>query len=116
MQAKNRELLRISQEKADNPLDAIGLGGSDAAAADGEGSNQVIMELKNKAHLLSEENEILFQQINLLRSHYDQFNKDHAEKSEEANKKINMFAQVQGELQLASQQRENLKKTSAYLD
>lgn len=61
-------------------------------------TNQVVMELKNKAHMLSEENEILFQQITVLRSHYDQFNKDHAEKSEEANQKIGMFAQVQGEL------------------
>lgn len=120
LQAKNRELLRISQERADNPVDALALGGADAAVGDGQdgqtSTNQVIMELKNKAHLLSEENEILFQQINLLRSHYDQFNKEHAEKSEEATKKIGMFSQVQGELQIATQQRDNLKKTSAYLD
>ena len=56
------------------------------------------MELKNKAHLLSEENEILFQQMTVLRSHYDQFNKEHAERSEEANQKIGMFSKVQGEL------------------
>jgi hypothetical protein len=46
------------------------------------------MELKNRAHLLTEENQALFQQNSVLRSHYDQFNKEHEARIEEANKKV----------------------------
>lgn len=99
---KNRELLKISKEKEKNPGD-YALGADDQVKTeDGSVSaNKVIQELKNKVHLRSEENEILFQQITVLRAQYDQFNKDHQERSDEANKKIGMFAQVQKELQLA---------------
>lgn len=43
----------------------------------GQASQSEIMELKNRAHLLSEENNSLLQQISVLRSHYDTFNKEH---------------------------------------
>lgn len=90
---------------------------------DGEGGqqppadfNQKIMELQNKNHLLSEENQILFQQIDVLRAHYDQFNKDHADRTEEANKKISKFERVKDDLQIATQQKDNFARTTAYLD
>ena len=57
---------------------------------EGEGSDEM-MELKNRAHLLTEENQALFQQNAVLRSHYDQFNKEHEQKLEEANRKVAQF-------------------------
>ena len=80
VQVKNRELLRISIEKENHPGEfgsqSQGQPDKNEDGSSPAGVNQVIIELKNKAHLLSEENQILFQQITVLRSHYDQFNKD----------------------------------------
>ena len=43
----------------------------DEANNGGIASLDEIMELKNRAHLLTEENQVLFQQISVLRSHFD---------------------------------------------
>ena len=56
------------------------------------------MELKNRAHLLTEENQVLFQQNSFLRSHFDQFNKEAAVKNDDATKKINQYGNLQKEL------------------
>jgi len=90
LETAKREFLRIVEENRDH---------SDVTRAnksgDGEDNDKVslasreeIMELKNRAHLLTEENQVLFQQISVLRSHYDEFNKAHEAKTEDANKKI----------------------------
>ena len=57
-----------------------------------------IMALRKRAHLLTEENQVLFEQMNQLRAHYDQFNKEHADKVDEANKKIARYAKLENEL------------------
>lgn len=58
---KNRELLKISKDRAAHPSELGSLPEGQIETEDGQtGVNQVIMELKNKAHLLSEENQILF--------------------------------------------------------
>lgn len=74
------------------------------------------MELKNRAHLLTEENNLLFQQISVLRSHYDLFNKDHQAKMDEANLKISTVDRLHQDLQSLVLQRDNLSKTSQSLD
>ena len=56
------------------------------------------MALRKRAHLLTEENQVLFEQMNQLRAHYDQFNKEHADKVDEANKKIARYAKLENEL------------------
>ena len=96
---KNRELLRDTKERAEHAGDAAGLEGEDAITGeDGKSSTDQLMELKQRAHLLSEENQVLFQQITVLRSHYDEFNQEQAEKTDDANQKINMFSRVEAEL------------------
>ena len=75
-----------------------------------------MMELKNRAHLLTEENQALFQQNAVLRSHYDQFNKEHEQKLEEANRKVAQFQKLQNDLQTVILQRDNMTKTNAFLD
>ena len=52
------------------------------------------MDLKNRAHLLSEENEVLFKQISVLRQHYDSFNKEQMALTAQANKKLTAQAQL----------------------
>ena len=101
---KNRELLKITKERAEHAADP----NIDNEAGEDVSKNATDqwMELKQRAHLLSEENEVLFQQITVLRSHYDEFNKENAEKTDDANKKINMFTQIQAELKLTNEHRD----------
>lgn len=49
---------------------------SDERSNHSSGSTQELIDLKKRAHLLTEENEVLFQQITTLRQHYDSFNKE----------------------------------------
>lgn len=91
--------------------------GENGEAADfGQASQGEIMELKNRAHLLSEENNSLLQQIGVLRSHYDTFNKDHSQKVEEANKRLQGLDKLNNDLQSLLLQRDNLSRTSQALD
>lgn len=54
-------------------------------------------ELLERIHLLTEENHVLFEQITLLRSHYDKFNEEVANKQQEASYKISAFDALQNE-------------------
>lgn len=126
---QKREYLTIVNEKRDhahitkpNASRDAGFADSSPSKFNGEGQesyqNQIdeIMELKNRAHLLTEENQVLFQQNSVLRSHYDQFNKNHAEKLEEANKKIQLYSKLDQELQGCISQRDNYMKTCKFLE
>lgn len=44
-------------------------------------------ELRDRVHLLTEENHVLFEQITLLRSHYDKYNEEITVKMQEADYK-----------------------------
>jgi len=59
---------------------------------------------------------VLFQQISVLRAHYDEFNKAHEAKVTEANKKIGQFNKLTNDLQSVILQRDNLNKTNQFLD
>lgn len=83
---------------------------------DGSASAAEIMELKNRAHLLTEENNVLFEQISVLRAHYDQFNKDHQLKMDQANRKLAAVDKLNHDLQSLLLQRDNLARTSQALD
>lgn len=43
-----------------------------------------VKELRERIHLLTEENQVLFEQITLLRSHYDKYNEECGLKLQEA--------------------------------
>lgn len=55
----------------------------------GEGDKQEdeMRELRDRVHLLTEENHVLFEQITLLRSHYDKYNEEINVKMQEADYK-----------------------------
>jgi hypothetical protein len=44
-------------------------------------------DLRSRVHLLTEENHVLFEQITLLRSHYDKYNEEVATKITDADTK-----------------------------
>ena len=121
LEIAKREHLRLVEENRDHASVVRGNksregDGSDPNDKAGVASSDEIIDLKNRAHLLSEENQALFQQISVLRSHYDQFNKDHQARMEEANLKISQFDKLQNELRSAILQRDNFSKTSHFLD
>lgn len=121
LEIAKREHLRLVEENRDHASVVRGnkakeADGSEATDKAGVASSDEIIDLKNRAHLLSEENQALFQQISVLRSHYDQFNKDHQAKMDEANLKISQFDKLQNELRSAILQRDNFSKTSHFLD
>lgn len=48
-------------------------------------------ELQERCNLLTEENQMLLEQVTLLKSHYDTFNKDYSEKVDDAERKITVY-------------------------
>jgi chromosome segregation ATPase len=48
-------------------------------------------EMDERLHLLTEENQMLLEQVTLLKQHYDTFNNDYVEKVEDAEKKISSY-------------------------
>ena len=94
-----REYLRIVEDNRDHahvvrPNKPNGANDNDEAPAIGDSVGQAtseeIMELKNRAHLLSEENQTLFQKVQVLMAHYDSAKEEHDMKMDEANRKIAM--------------------------
>jgi chromosome segregation ATPase len=117
LETTKRELLRIVEENRDHADVVRANKGSDGDNDEaGVASRDEIMELKNRAHLLTEENQALFQQISVFRAHYDEFNKAHETKVTEANKKIAQFNKLTNDLQSVILQRDNLNKTNQFLD
>jgi hypothetical protein len=58
-----------------------------------------VSELKQRIHLLTEENQILFEQITLLRTHYDKFNNELGEKLQDADYKTSAFDLLKSEFE-----------------
>jgi hypothetical protein len=71
---QKREYLRLVEENRDHSGVTKANKNADGEVIENEvgvASVDEIMELKNSAHLLTEENQALFQQISVLRSHFD---------------------------------------------
>ena len=66
------------------------------------------MDLKRRAHILSEENQVLFQQISFLRAQNDKQDEERTTKMDEATTKIRQFHYVQQELSATQLSRDNL--------
>ena len=61
-------------------------------------------EMDDRLHLLTEENQMLLEQVTLLKQHYDTFNTDYSQKVEDAERKIASYDSL------------NLKFTKSYND
>lgn len=73
-------------------------------------------EWKERTHLLSEENHILFEQVTLLRAHHDQFSKECAAKMDQAKEKIDKFDGVQTALNQVTIERDELIRANSFLE
>ena len=55
--------------------------------------------MRDRVHLLTEENHVLFEQITLLRSHYDKYNEEITAKMQEAEFKSQAYDLVHADVQ-----------------
>ena len=60
-------------------------------------SQEEMKELRQRVHLLTEENHVLFEQITLLRTHYDKYNEEVASKITDAETKSQAYDFLQKE-------------------
>lgn len=72
--------------------------------------------MKERIHLLTEENHILFEQVTLLRVHHDAITKECSEKLAEANIKILKFDNVQADLEQTTRERDELIRANNFLE
>ena len=82
----------------------------------GDGGIDEIRELRERVHLLTEENHVLFEQITLLRSHYDKYNEEVTGKMQEADYKSQAYDMVHTDLQKLQQDRDELQRANIFLD
>lgn len=70
LEVKQREYLRLIEETRANVTVLEQLGADDPAQVGKDGDNGY-QNSKERIHLLTEENHILFEQVTLLRAHHD---------------------------------------------
>jgi uncharacterized coiled-coil DUF342 family protein len=75
-----------------------------------------VRELRERVHLLTEENHVLFEQITLLRSHYDKYNEEVNTKINEAQYKTQAYDLLHADFLKLSAEKEELHKANVYLD
>ena len=80
LEIKQREYLRLIEETRTNQTALEELGAEEPSNTGGPDESNA----RERIHLLTEENHILFEQVTLLRAHHDQFSKECAEKIQEA--------------------------------
>lgn len=116
LEVRQREYLKLLEETRDNVsiLEQIQEEKSEAKAMqEGEGGDTTFRE---RIHLLTEENHILFEQVTLLRAHHDQFSKECAEKMTEAQDKIAAYDKLKGDFELTCRERDELIKANSFLE
>ena len=122
LEVKQREYLRLIEETRANAAALEQLGAEEPAnvaagnADGGEDGSKDSGNSRERIHLLTEENHILFEQVTLLRAHHDQFSKECAEKMSEAQSKISSFDQLKAEFDLTVRERDELLKANAFLE
>ena len=74
------------------------------------------VELNERWNLLTEENQMLLEQVTLLKSHYDTYNKDYWEKVEDVEKKINSYDALYTQYQQACKDLIDYQKNNQFLE
>ena len=73
-------------------------------------------EDRDRINLLTEENQVLFEQITLLRAHTDHLILEYSSKTEEATTKILLFNQLENDHVMTCQERDELVAANNYLE
>lgn len=100
LEIQQREYLKMVEETRDN---------ADLIAVKGQGQDgEEVRDMRARIHLLTEENHALFDQVTLLRAHFDSFNKDCATQMEEASAKAQAFDLLHGQVSKLIEERDFL--------
>lgn len=99
LEVQQREYLKMIEETRDN---------ADLIAMKGQGDGDEVRDMRSRIHLLTEENHALFDQVTLLRAHFDSFNKDCANQMEEASAKAQAFDLLHGQVSKLIEERDFL--------
>ena len=107
MEVQQREYLKMVEETRDHAdlLIMRNAGGNGGAPADGIDE---VQELRQRIHLFTEENHSLFEQVTLLRAHFDSFNRDCTAQLEEANAKSAAFDLLHSQVSQLVNERDRL--------
>lgn len=73
-------------------------------------------EMDERCHLLTEENQMLLEQVTLLKQHYDTFNKDYSEKVEDAERKISSYDSLFSQFQRTQKDLIDFQKNNQFLE
>ena len=72
--------------------------------------------MRDRLHLLTEENHILFQQVTVLRAHHDQFSLECTEKMKEAHDKISSYDKLKLDHDVTVHERDELIRANSFLE
>ena len=100
LEVQQREYLKLVEETRDN-ADLL------VMRSEAEGVDEV-REMRTRIHLLTEENQALFEQVTLLRAHFDGFNRDCQEQLEQAATKAAAFDLVHAQVASLVEERDRL--------
>lgn len=73
-------------------------------------------EMEERCHLLTEENQMLLEQVTLLKQHYDTFNKDYSEKVDDAERKISSYDSLSNQHQKVCRDLADFQKNNQFLE
>ncbi|CAI2363006.1 unnamed protein product [Moneuplotes crassus] len=73
-------------------------------------------EMDERLYLLTEENQMLLEQVTLLKQHYDTFNNDYSQKVEDAERKIASYDQLNSQYKKAYTELVEVQKSNQFLD
>ena len=96
MTLKTREYLKLAEDYRDYPI--------------------TVNEETDRINLLTEENQVLFEQITLLRAHVDYLMSEYGTKTEEATHKIAYFDRLERECETVTQEKDTLVQSNTYLE
>lgn len=73
-------------------------------------------ELDERCYLLTEENQMLLEQVTLLKQHYDTFNKDYVDKVEDAERKIVSYDSLNAQFEKTHKELLDFQKNNQFLE
>ena len=113
LEVKNREYLKLVEETRDHVDLLENLNQSNDGQ---EGKSESGQTMRDRLHLLTEENHILFQQVTVLRAHHDQFSIECTEKMKEAHDKISSYDKLKIDHDVTVHERDELIRANSFLE
>ena len=113
LEVKNREYLKLVEETRNHADILENMNESNDNQEEKQESGST---MRDRLHLLTEENHILFQQVTVLRAHHDQFSTECAEKMNEAQGKISSYDKLKADYDVTVHERDELIRANSFLE